>query len=179
MRKDERIDILIKEINYWKEHKLLPEVYCNYLLALYTKGDENIEKTIKENNQNPILLIISTSILLLSVLLLSFIVIYFTSFSVIIKISVLVTFILFITMLYKVFIRYYFIRRLSLITLLLLMFFTTTFLSSVYITGTLLTFSIFMVNFISWFIIGRKFNMKFLVIVSILAVSFTMIYILL
>lgn len=179
MRKDERIDILINEINYWKEHKLLPEVYCNYLLALYTKGDEGTEETIKGNGQHPILLFTGISILLISILLLSFIIIYFTSYSTLIKISILVTFILFIILLYYVFNSYYFIRRLSLITLLLLILFLAALLSSVYITNTVLTFSIFIVNFIGWFVIGRKFNMKFLVIVSLLAILFTMIYILL
>lgn len=34
-----RKETVIKEINYWKTHQLLPEHYCDYLLALYTEGE--------------------------------------------------------------------------------------------------------------------------------------------
>ncbi|WP_424474873.1 hypothetical protein [Oceanobacillus kimchii] len=30
----------MNEISYWKEHRLLPERYCDYLLALYSQGGE-------------------------------------------------------------------------------------------------------------------------------------------
>ncbi|MTH52454.1 hypothetical protein GKZ89_03470 [Bacillus mangrovi] len=35
----EKKKIIIDEITHWKENKLLPETYCNFLLALYTGGD--------------------------------------------------------------------------------------------------------------------------------------------
>ena len=35
---ENRKQIIIKEIGYWKNNKLLPEQYCNFLLALYTEG---------------------------------------------------------------------------------------------------------------------------------------------
>ncbi len=36
----EKKGILIKEITFWKMNKLLPEHYCDFLLTLYTGGDE-------------------------------------------------------------------------------------------------------------------------------------------
>lgn len=33
-----RTEIIIEEIEHWKEHKLLPCNYCDFLLTLYTKG---------------------------------------------------------------------------------------------------------------------------------------------
>ncbi len=42
-----RKQIIINEIEYWKEHHLLPEQYCDFLLALYTEGN-GIEKKEKE-----------------------------------------------------------------------------------------------------------------------------------
>ncbi|WP_440898184.1 hypothetical protein ACS127_15190 [Amphibacillus sp. Q70] len=36
---------IINEIKYWKENRLLPDEYCDYLLALYTEGEENLEET--------------------------------------------------------------------------------------------------------------------------------------
>ncbi|WP_445612717.1 hypothetical protein [Geobacillus sp. YF-1] len=34
----QRREIIIREIEYWKRSRLLPEQYCDYLLALYTEG---------------------------------------------------------------------------------------------------------------------------------------------
>lgn len=36
---------IINEIKYWKDNRLLPDEYCNYLLALYTEGEEISEET--------------------------------------------------------------------------------------------------------------------------------------
>jgi len=33
-----RRETIIREIEYWKRSRLLPEQYCDYLLALYTEG---------------------------------------------------------------------------------------------------------------------------------------------
>ncbi|MEH7224531.1 hypothetical protein V7112_12050 [Bacillus sp. JJ1566] len=40
----DRKKIIINEILYWRENKLLPEAYCNFLLSLYTEG-EGVEPT--------------------------------------------------------------------------------------------------------------------------------------
>lgn len=45
----EKKDILIKEISFWKINKLLPEHYCDFLLTLYTGGDEQLT----EQNEAP------------------------------------------------------------------------------------------------------------------------------
>lgn len=37
-----RKKIIIQEIKYWKHTKLLPEQYCDYLLTLYSGGEEAI-----------------------------------------------------------------------------------------------------------------------------------------
>lgn len=34
-----RKKIIINEIHYWKKSRILPEQYCNFLLALYTEGE--------------------------------------------------------------------------------------------------------------------------------------------
>ncbi|MBM7604727.1 hypothetical protein JOC75_002730 [Metabacillus crassostreae] len=43
MDKDKK-NIIINEIHQWKDNKLLPETYCDFLLALYTEGNQ-------ENNE--------------------------------------------------------------------------------------------------------------------------------
>ncbi|MFC4404192.1 hypothetical protein [Gracilibacillus xinjiangensis] len=35
----ERKEVILKEINYWKSHHLLPVHYCDFLIALYTEGE--------------------------------------------------------------------------------------------------------------------------------------------
>ncbi|MCL6585368.1 MAG: hypothetical protein K6T72_02420 [Anoxybacillus sp.] len=36
---EKRREIIVREIEYWKRSRLLPEHYCDYLLALYTEGE--------------------------------------------------------------------------------------------------------------------------------------------
>ncbi|SER17556.1 hypothetical protein SAMN04487944_101510 [Gracilibacillus ureilyticus] len=43
----ERKDVIVKEINYWKSHHLLPEQYCDFLIALYTEGEGTEESQTK------------------------------------------------------------------------------------------------------------------------------------
>ena len=45
-----RKKIIIHEIKYWKQTKLLPEKYCDYLLTLYSGGEEDISQTNKKSN---------------------------------------------------------------------------------------------------------------------------------
>ncbi|MFB4164897.1 hypothetical protein ACE1TI_13965 [Alteribacillus sp. JSM 102045] len=76
----ERKDIIIKEIKYWKTNNLLPPEYCNFLLMLYSEGEELEEEPAGQSyKQNFLLLVIL--LLGLGALGLTFIVIYFTSFS--------------------------------------------------------------------------------------------------
>lgn len=43
MMNDQRKKIIIAEINYWKQNKLLPEHYCDFLITLYSQGDHDEE----------------------------------------------------------------------------------------------------------------------------------------
>src|SRR5690625_4981818 len=74
---DERLDIIIKEITYWKQNKLLPEHYCDYLLALYTKGDVTMLESNHSNLKTPKITQILRVVLMILMLLLSFFLIYF------------------------------------------------------------------------------------------------------
>ncbi|WP_158735074.1 hypothetical protein [Alteribacillus sp. YIM 98480] len=76
---EERKKIIIKEIKYWKKNHLLPEHYCDFLLMLYSEGEELEEETTKQSPR--VSLLISTLVLAFSALGLTFIVIYFTSLS--------------------------------------------------------------------------------------------------
>lgn len=45
-----RKKIIIQEIKYWKQNKMLPEKYCDFLLTLYSGGEENITPTKKQRS---------------------------------------------------------------------------------------------------------------------------------
>ncbi|MFC3882952.1 hypothetical protein ACFOU2_05305 [Bacillus songklensis] len=52
MERKTKKQIIISEIEWWKESHLLPEQYCDYLLALYTEGNRNNQKN-NVNQSNP------------------------------------------------------------------------------------------------------------------------------
>lgn len=43
---NQRKQIILNEITFWKKNKLLPEHYCNFLMTLYTEGNQEDEKRI-------------------------------------------------------------------------------------------------------------------------------------
>ncbi|MCA1009706.1 hypothetical protein [Halobacillus halophilus] len=92
--KENRLETIVNEIHYWKEHRLLPREYCDFLLALYTEGQKNSsDRDIEFMNskRNPLMLMIS--ILTLILLPLSFLVIYFTEMNLILQTGLLSTFV--------------------------------------------------------------------------------------
>ncbi|WP_391201933.1 hypothetical protein [Psychrobacillus sp. L4] len=82
----QRKQIILNEIAFWKKNKLLPEHYCDFLIALYAQGEntgmeekENSSKALlaKDRKSNTILFTILgviTSILLASLLFMTTIV---------------------------------------------------------------------------------------------------------
>lgn len=43
---NQRKQIILNEITFWKKNKLLPEHYCDFLMTLYTEGNSEDEKQI-------------------------------------------------------------------------------------------------------------------------------------
>ncbi|WP_226526411.1 hypothetical protein [Metabacillus niabensis] len=76
----EKKEIIIKEIHHWKENKLLPDTYCDFLLALYTEGNHYEETTAPSANSKTGTNIISTSTVFV-LFLISALVTYFTELS--------------------------------------------------------------------------------------------------
>lgn len=42
---NQKKQIIINEISFWKQNKLLPEQYCDFLMTLYTEGNQSDEIT--------------------------------------------------------------------------------------------------------------------------------------
>ncbi|MFS0672835.1 hypothetical protein [Ornithinibacillus sp. 179-J 7C1 HS] len=166
---DDRTRTIVKEIKYWKDHKLLPESQCDFLLALYTKGED---ETIYDNkiSKYKASLYIQLTLLVLMVPF-SFLVVYFTQFKFILQLSILV---LFIGYAFLVF-RYLYKRSLKfvhisiIVPLIMLLLLTDLVLDMLHI-NQYLTIIFFLINFVCWFLLGRKLQYRYLMASSGLAI---------
>jgi hypothetical protein len=90
---EKRREIIINEIQYWKRSRLLPEQYCDYLLALYTEGTayQDQHHSSFKNNRSRLfrLSVISMICLLIPITVL---VIYFTELPFVLQIVIFLIF---------------------------------------------------------------------------------------
>ncbi len=49
---NQRKQIIINEIAFWKQNKLLPEHYCDFLMTLYTEGESHNKETAGDAKQS-------------------------------------------------------------------------------------------------------------------------------
>lgn len=95
---EQRKNIIINEITYWKQNRMLPEHYCNYLLNLYTEGGSPKQEGRKKlQNESGIL-----SLILFGLLSLSLFLFYFTELSLILQMAlpIILVIISFLSLLY-------------------------------------------------------------------------------
>jgi hypothetical protein len=85
---DHRRKIITNEIKYWKESRLLPDHYCDFLLNLYTEGGSEGEP-ISKNSHRPLNLL---RIILIGLLSLSVFLFYFTELSLFLQIGLTIFF---------------------------------------------------------------------------------------
>jgi len=171
---DERKRIIIEEINYWKKHKLLSEEKCDFLLALYTQG-QGEEYYLKRNYEKAFLIYLPLLILLVP---LSVIIMYFTQLSDTMQISLLVMFFGFSLLSYYMFRKHHFqYTFVALLITLILILFISVFINNYFFPNSYLMPIIILLNFILWFVIGRRIQHKLLQIISVISFIFTCIYI--
>lgn len=171
---DDHTRIIVKEIEFWKEHKLLPEHYCNYLMALYTNGN-SVEQTKRRR-----WIEFSQNVLLLLLLPFSFLVIYFTQFPVLLQLGIFILFLVYATWsciyFWKKRSKYF---HLAFVIMLLLCL-----LYSVYIVNDLIVldwvvYFVILVNFIGWIQVGMKAKYKYLTVSGLIGLVFSIFYIVL
>ncbi|PKR79016.1 hypothetical protein CEY16_04505 [Halalkalibacillus sediminis] len=102
---NEKNQIIIKEINHWKESKLLPPEYCDFLLALYTYGDQPEDNNQVGKSRWGRILFILDMILLLLLLPITFFVVLSMEANLIVEASI------FIASLLLVAVHLYFYRK--------------------------------------------------------------------
>lgn len=174
---EDRKGTIINELNYWKKNKMLPAVYCDYLLALYTNGEEVIDdkeiKSIKFSILKVVQLILLTLLLPFALL-----VIYTSYFPNYLQIATLLIFILYSFWHYKgLIVKQNLFYHLSLIIFLLLIFLTTIFLCNTYFYYLQwVTLFVMIMNFLVWIIIGSKMELKYLSVTSIFGILLVVLF---
>ncbi|WP_052360672.1 hypothetical protein [Oceanobacillus manasiensis] len=172
--REERINTIVTEIHYWKEHQLLPDKYCDYLLALYTNG-EGTSNTVNNSAKfsSKVLQIIFVSILLPF----SFFVLYFTQIELALQLGMLLLFLCYSGWTYVTMKnRNNTLYHLGLITSLFLAFLSLLTIGKLlHLQGIYLSF-VFALNFSAWIFLGVKNSLRYLVIIGIIALLFTCLY---
>ncbi|MGM0844213.1 MAG: hypothetical protein ACQEUT_04480 [Bacillota bacterium] len=93
--KDHKTKIILNEIRFWKQNKMLPEHYCDYLLALYNQGDE-LEESQSVTSKFSFMALISGA-LIFALIPFSLFVIYFTELSFVLQTAILAGFVVLLT----------------------------------------------------------------------------------
>lgn len=174
----EKKDIIIKEIKYWKSHKLLPEQYCDFLLTLYSQGE--MEETKETKSKLSIIKKVAYHFLiyfLVAQVPITFLVIYFTEMSFVLQMGMVIMFILI-----SIGVAFYMYKQeqplihLPIITSSLLLF-----VASVHFVGEAFSNNISMLgtiimNCLVWLFIGYKMRVNYLIIAGGIGAIISIIY---
>ena len=134
---EDRIRTIINELHYWKKNKMLPDVYCDYLIALYTKGETVSDDTeLKSTYKRSSVFKTVNVFLLIMILPLALLIMYSTYFPSHIQAGILLLFIVYsFWQSRQLQSRQDFFYPLSFTIVLLLLFVTTIFLSNTYMAN--------------------------------------------
>ncbi|MFJ5621414.1 hypothetical protein ACIQD3_01530 [Peribacillus loiseleuriae] len=165
-----RKKVIIQEIIYWKRNRLLPEQYCNYLLVLYSGGEEvkptNSTRTTSRKKANYLYGIVV--LLLLFTLFLN----YFTQFADGLQMGL--TYFLFFSLIictllfYKKNIQYQFPLIGSTIVLLLATIQTAEYMAS---GQAIVLYVLLIVNCVIWLVLGKKLRVMYFLVSGILGLT--------
>ncbi|MFC7060658.1 hypothetical protein [Halobacillus seohaensis] len=167
---DHRTEIIVKEIYYWKQNKLLPAEYCNFLLALYTEGEEITEEASTnriESNNNPLVYGYVSVILMLVPF--SFLVIYFTELGIILQTGLLSLFVGIAFIAYRyVFCYIKLYIHFSILILLFLLLLLTVHVAGYWGATNFIVYVLVGAHCIFWFLLGRLKQYRYLQALSLL-----------
>ncbi|WP_058307423.1 hypothetical protein [Gracilibacillus massiliensis] len=161
---EDRKKIIIQEINYWKDHHLLPNQYCDFLLALYTEGEgANDEK--KDNKQTAYYLLFyffDTLLILFPVLL------FQLTNNIIVQVIGIVITLAIALMMTTVFKRYKDLQESFAVMIFFVVFlFSSMMLINEYIGYSWITYSWILINSLSWILFGKIKKQFFLQIAGV------------
>ncbi|PSL45009.1 hypothetical protein B0H94_10713 [Salsuginibacillus halophilus] len=162
----DRKDIIIQEIQYWKKHQLLPAAYCDFLLMLYTEGETSEETASSRSFFIERLKQIWAATFVLSAFFLLLVMFYFTEISFLLQ---MLTAFLFITgtlyLSYRMKARVDLLRHIFIFAGALMLFLTTTQMADVYGgDGSLPVILTVFMNCAGWLAAGVYWRLKYLTI---------------
>lgn len=164
----QRKETIIHEIKYWKESRLLPERYCDYLLALYTEGAETDEgPKAKAPKKNLFKLFLAFLIPLF--IPITFLVIYFTELSIDLQMVLIIFFIFLSFFCYYIFRKEHFFVHIPVVVIALLVLLLS--LKSVEIVGYSSLATLLAIGFQAfiWFIVGYIKKWYYLNIIAVIS----------
>ena len=165
-----RKQIIINEIHYWKEHHLLPQQYCDFLLALYTQGNgsENPRNKRSKNKKQLLWLLLIPILIFL---------IYFTELSLILQISFSIIFLFLGTYLTILFIKKGFLYQIPLIfSALFFLFVSVEIVQRIYSSHVFSLFGVLLLNCLIWLVSGIKFRLIYFTISGILGILLLLLF---
>lgn len=163
-----RKSIIINEIMYWKKNKLLPEQYCDYLLALYTEGNQPKENR-KDGNGKKLYIV---NLLFLLLIPLSVFLLYFTELSIILQTAFAILFIFLGAALFFYFSKKTIILHIPIISSALLLLFLSVELVTTFLPNhSLALYTDLLVNCALWLLIGWKWRLVYLIIAGCLGIG--------
>ncbi|WP_080845018.1 hypothetical protein [Cytobacillus gottheilii] len=163
-----RKSIIINEINYWKKNRLLPEQYCDYLLALYTEGNQPKEDRKVVNGK----MLKSVNLLFLLLIPMSVFLLYFTELSIILQTAFAILFIFLGATLFFYFSKKEIILHIPIITSTLIYLFFSVEIVTVYFPNQSLPLYMNLIsNCLIWVLLGWKWRLIYLRISGFLGIA--------
>lgn len=162
---NERKSVIVNEIHYWKQHKLLPTEYCDFLLALYTEGEEQQENA-QHSTTIPFKAIGNSLyvILMVGLIPVSFLVIHFTELSILMQTGIITLLLLFSFLNILFFDKKNSINvHIAFIVFLLILFLHTVYLANTLTTVMWSVYTMIFLNCLLWIGIGFKRKLIYLI----------------
>lgn len=165
-----RKNIILSEIKYWKEHRLLPEQYCNFLISLYTEGSEE-EQQLYEQKPYSYRRFILTSfyVYIILQLVITLIVIYFTEIPIDLQMSLYAVFVItsFSSSFYFYKKKHPFFHIALIVGVLILFLASVHLISYTYTEGGIVLLMTILLNCILWVIVGHQLHLKYMALSGI------------
>ncbi|MCQ5364216.1 hypothetical protein NOW01_04265 [Anoxybacillus salavatliensis] len=164
-----RKEIIINEIKYWKQTRLLPEQYCDFLLALYTEGNRDDVET--PTKQVPAWAIRATAVMIGICLSFALLVIYFTELSFVLQTLILSLFVIICFIAVRFFVRHKIVVHMALILGALSLLLLSIRTCDVYFSGSTSALALtVMGNCFVWLFIGWRFSLMYFVISGVVGI---------
>ncbi|MGF2617116.1 hypothetical protein FZC84_04610 [Rossellomorea vietnamensis] len=157
--KNQKTNIIINEILFWKQNKMLPEQYCDYLLALYNQGNE-VEENVTEKSKFSF--VSFTAILIIALIPISLFVIYFTELSFVLQTAILTGFVVILIFAGIYYSNKEIMSSIIYITVALIMLLQSIHIAEAFFQGDkLITYFLLFFNCIAWIVCGSYLKLLY------------------